>query len=271
MARECPREFVRKVEEEEGKTMKQFNKLLFLSGSFLLGAGIIRAQAPPGPLPPPSADARSSSAPPPAPPSKPEVKPRKSILGAWNFNKDESDDGRAKLRQQREAENTNRGNGGYGGGPRNGTGWPGGPMGGGGYGGPRGGYPQSYGDESDRMGDIVNPPREIKLSQNFDKDPEVLLSDDREHRLAFFTDGRKLEKQKAPNYQEIAAHWDGSNLVTDEKGAHGGKLSRTFELSSDGKQLIETVHLSDNKGNHPVSVRYVYDATDDGSGSHGGH
>ena len=249
--------------------MKLYNKLLVYSGSFLLAAGIASAQAPPGPLPPPPADARPTSAPPPSAPSKPEIKPRKTILGAWNFNKDESDDGRAKLRQQREAENTNRGNGGYGG-QRNGGGWPGGPMGGGGYGGRRTGYPQGGGDESDRMGDVVNPPREIRLSQNFDKDPAVLLSDDREHRVAFFTDGRKLEKQKDPRYQEVAAHWDGSNLVSDEKGAHGGKLSRTFELSSDGKQLIETVHLSDSKGNHPVSVRYVYDATDEGNASHGG-
>ena len=240
--------------------MKQINKLLVLGGAFLLGTGVVCAQAPPGPLTPPPADPATASAPPPALPKKPEVQPRKTILGAWKFNKDESDDGRAKLRQSREAENTNRGNGGYGGGPRMGGGWPGGPMGGPGYGGQR--PPQGGGDESDRMGDIVNPPREIKLSQNFDKDPEVLMSDDREHRTAFFTDGRKLEKEKDPSYKEIAARWDGKKLVTDEKGAHGGKLSRTFELSSDGKQLIETVHLTDSKGNHPVNVQYVYDAAD---------
>jgi len=244
--------------------MKQFSKLLVLSGAYLVGSGIVYAQAPPGPMTPPPADATSASAPPPAP-KQPEVQPRKSIMGAWKFNKDESDDGREKLKQAREAENTNRGNGGYGG-PRMGGGWPGGPMGGGGYGGPR----MGGGDQSDSMGDIVNPPREIKLSQNFDKDPEIVLSDDREHRTAFFTDGRKLQKEKDPSYQEIAAHWDDKNLVTDEKGSHGGKLSRTYELSSDGKQLIETVHLNDSKGNHPVTVRYVYDATDDSSGVHGG-
>jgi hypothetical protein len=255
------------VIKRKAKTMKQFSKLLVLSGAWLLGSGIVCAQAPPGPLTPPPEGATSASAPPPAP-KKPEVQPRKNILGAWKFNKDESDDGRAKLQQAREAENTNRGNGGYGGGPRMGGGWPGGPMGGGGYGGRR--YPQGGGDQSDSVGDIVNPPREIKLSQNFDKDPEVLLSDDREHRTAFFTDGRKLQKEKDSSYQEIAAHWDDKNLVTDEKGSHGGKLSRTYELSSDGKQLIETVHLSDKNGNHPVSVRYVYDAVDETTAGHGG-
>jgi len=243
--------------------MEQFSKLLVLSGAWLLGCGIVWAQAPPGPLTPPPEGTTSASVPPPAP-KKPEVQPRKNILGPWKFNKDESDDGRAKLRQEREAENTNRGDGG----PRVGGAWPGGPMGNHPYGGPS--YPQSRGDESDRMGDIVNPPREIKLSQNSDNDPEVLLSDDRQHRVAIFTDGRKLQKEKDSSYQEIAAHWDGANLVTDEKGARGGKLSRTFELSSDGKQLIETVHLSDKNGNHPVSVRYVYDAVDETTAGHGG-
>jgi hypothetical protein len=255
------------VDAEESEAMKQVNKLLLLSGVCLLGAGMTRAQAPPGPLTPPPAETSSASAPVPAEPKKPEVQPRKNIMGAWKFNKDESDDGRAKLKQTREAENTNRGNGGSSGGPR--MSWPGGPMGGGGYGGQR--FPQGGGDVSDSMADVVNPPREIKFSQKFDKDPEVLLSDDREHRVAFYTDGRKLQKEKEPSYQEVAAHWDDKSLVTDEKGSHGGKLSRNYELSSDGKQLIETVHLTDSKGNHPVTVRYVYDATDDSVGGYHVH
>ena len=54
-------------------------------------------------------DPNAPAAPP--PPKKPEVQPRKNILGVWVFNKDESDDGRAKLKQSREADNSNRGNG----------------------------------------------------------------------------------------------------------------------------------------------------------------
>ncbi len=258
---------VSKQEVRESKTMKQVSRLVIFSAACLFGSAIVYAQAPPGPLPPPPADAASSTAPAPTPPKKPDVKPRKNILGAWKFNLDESEDGRAKLRQSREAENTNRRSGGGYGGPR--IGWPGGggPMGGGPYGGQP--YPQGGGDQSDRLGDIVNPPHELKLSQNYDTDPEVLLSDDRQHRTAFFTDGRKLEKAKDASYKEVAAHWAGSSLVTDEKGAHGGKLSRTFELSSDGKQLIETVHVSDSKGNHAVSVRYVYDASEENGRSYG--
>src|SRR5271165_2648189 len=230
----------------KANTMKQFSKLLVLSGACLLGIGMVLAQAPPGPLTPPPTATTTADAPRPAAPKKPEVQPRKSILGAWKFNRDESDDGRAKLKQSREAENTNRGNsgGGYGG-PRVGVGWPGS---GGGYPHPQGG------DISDSNSDLVNPPREIKLAQKFENDPEVVLSDDREHRTTFYTDGRKLEKDKDPDNKQVAARWDDKKLVTDEKGAHGGKVSRTYELSSDGKQLIETVHLTDSKGNHPVNV-----------------
>src|SRR5208282_5924518 len=140
--------------------MKPFNRVFLLCGVCLLGSGLAWPQAPPGPMTPPPNDSASAAAPPPAAPSKPEAKPRKNLLGAWKFNKDESDDGRARLRQQREADNTNSGNGGNTGGPRMG-GWPGGPMGGGpGYGGQRR-QPLGSDDESDRMGDVVNPPREI--------------------------------------------------------------------------------------------------------------
>jgi len=235
--------------------MKLLHRISVLSGICLLACGLLCAQAPPGPLTPPPADPNAPA--PPPPPKKPEVQPRKNILGYWKFNKDESDDGRAKLSQSRQGDNSNRGNngGGYGG-PRMGGGWPG--MGGGGNGGP---HPQG-GDISDSMGDLANPPREMKLSQKFENDPEVQLADDREHRTSFFTDGRKLEKDKDPDNKQVAARWDDKKLVTDEKAAHGGKVSRTFELSSDGKQLIETVRVTDSKGNHPVNVQYVYDAAE---------
>ena len=244
--------------------MRQFGRAVVASGACLVCAWAAKAQAPPGPLAPPPSEVSSTNAPaPPAIPKKPEVRPRPNILGDWQFNKDESDDARQKLKNSREADNSNRGsnNGGYGG-PRMGGGWPGGPMGGGPYGG--GGYPRSSGgsDDYDRLGDLVNPPHELRLSQKYDKDPEVQMVDDREHKRAIFTDGRKLEKSKDPAYEEIAAHWDGNKLVTDEKASHNGKMSRTYEVSPDGKQLWETVHITDSKGNHPVTVRYVYDAVD---------
>jgi len=235
--------------------MSRFGKVVILSGVCVFGTRLALAQAPPGPLTPPPTQATSAQ-PAPAPPRKPEVPPRKDIMGAWRFNKDESDDPREKLRQS--SDSGNRGGGGYGG-PR--VGWPGGggPMGGGGYGGHRS---SSQDDESSRLGDLVNPARELQLIRRSPNDPEVEMIDDRERRRIFYTDGRKIEKQKDPGMQEIAAHWEENKLVTDEPGPHKGKISRTLEVSSDGKQLLETVRATDSKGSHPLTVQYVYDAVD---------
>lgn len=88
---------------------------------------------------------------------------------------------------------------------------------------------------------------------------EVDLVDDRDRKRALMTDGRKLQKSKDENYQEIAAKWDGKSLVTDEKSPHGGKMSRTFELSEDGRELYETLHMTSGRNNTPHIIRYVYD------------
>jgi hypothetical protein len=92
------------------------------------------------------------------------------------------------------------------------------------------------------------------------KNAEVDATDDQFHKLVFYTDGRQLKKTKDNSYQEIAAHWNGSQLVTDEKSPLGGKMSRTFELSQDGRQFYETLHIDGGKSRGPLVVRYVYDA-----------
>jgi len=102
----------------------------------------------------------------------------------------------------------------------------------------------------------------MTLTQRLEKDPEIDLADDRDHRQAFFTDGRKLAKTQDSSYEQIAARWDGNKLVTDEKGPHGGKMTRTFELSPDGRQLWETIQITSGKHEEKsTTIRYVFDAT----------
>jgi hypothetical protein len=210
-----------------------------------------RAQAPAGPLPaaepqpPSSPDARSQeqSAP---------VKPRTSILGAWKLNRDESDDPRKKMQDARSADSGR-------GGVRMGI--PG--MGGGPYGGRRGGG--GGGNESDddrqQMQEVLTPTRALTVAEA-KKDVEIDVFDDQERKTAIFTDGRKLQKTKGSTTQEIAAHWDGNRLVTDEKTPKGQKMSRTYELSYDGTQLYETWRLTRGRSNSQISIRYVYDQAD---------
>ncbi len=133
-----------------------------------------------------------------------------------------------------------------------GGGWPGG--GGGGYGGHRGGGEND--EQREKMRELFTPAKKITLSMT---GAEVDLVDDRDRKRAFMTDGRKLQKSKDDNYQEIAAKFDGNRLVSEEKDPRGNKMTRTFELSEDGRQLYETLRVTSGRSNSPLAVRYVYD------------
>lgn len=220
----------------------------------LLAPHSLLAQAPAGPLPAESPQPSTASSPPAKPAAPPvEVQPRTSILGGWKFNPDESDNPRDKMESSRR--NTGGGNPG---GIRMGV--PG--MGGGPYGGHRG-YGQNGENEQDRerMQALIAPPRSLALVRQDPKGPEVDLTDDQNCKIALFTDARKLEKSKDNCNRQVAAHWDGDRLVTDEKNLRGGKLSRTFELSYDRRQLYETVEFNAGRSNLPVTIRYVFDQT----------
>jgi len=71
-----------------------------LSVACLALPGLVRAQAPPGPLP----GAQPSDSRPTAAPQKldkPAVQPRTSIFGAWKLNPEDSDDPRKRMQQSR--------------------------------------------------------------------------------------------------------------------------------------------------------------------------
>jgi hypothetical protein len=108
------------------------------------------------------------------------------------------------------------------------------------------------------MEQVVNASRSLTVAEAT-RNVEVDLFDEQERKTAIYTDGRKLQKSKDNSNQEIAAHWDGNRLVTDEKTPRGGKMSRTYELSYDGTQMYETVRVTRGRSNSQVSIRYVYD------------
>ena len=108
------------------------------------------------------------------------------------------------------------------------------------------------------MQELLSPARTLTLAEA-KKEAEADLFDDQDRKRAFFTDGRKLQKSKDDKYQEIAALWDGARLFTDEKSPRGGKMSRSFELSPDRKQLYETLHMTTGRSNTPLIIHYVYD------------
>jgi hypothetical protein len=261
-------------------------------GGFLIAASLmgllrpknLKAQAPPGPLaPPPQYQAPAPSQPRPARKSpQPQMPPRTTLAGPWRLNRDQSDDPRQKIRDAERSPNDNTGGypgGGYPGGGYPGGGYPGGYPGGGypggGYPGgyPGGGYPgggrrgPSGGNGQDiednpKMQPLLYAPQSITVDL---KDAEVDVTDDRLNKLILYTDGRKLQKSSDTN-QEVAAHWSGSQLVSDEKSPLSGKMTRTFALSADGRNLDETLQIENGRSS-TIFIRYVYDITSAGTQS----
>jgi hypothetical protein len=217
-------------------------KFIFFAAVCLVLPCAMRAQSPPGPMTGAPAQPVPAAAAKPAPPLPP---PRTTILGAWKLNRDESDDTRKK-RDESSDSNT----GGYGG--RRGG------MGGGYPGGGHGGYGRrgESDEERQKMHELLSPPEKMTLSMT---GAEVDLLEDRDRKRAFMTDGRKLQKSKDDSYREIAAKWDGDKLATEEKDPRGNKMSRTFELSDDGRQLYEVLHMTSGRNNTPRVIRFVYD------------
>jgi hypothetical protein len=249
------------VKNRIGSTL---NGLLLLTLCICAGPVRASAQAGPGPIRQPSqpaavdpiSPAKASKADTPKLAHK-QRGPRE-FSGSWTLNRDESDDPRKKMEDARAS---NGGNGGNGGGSRRtGIGFPGG-----GYPGGGGGYPGGGGNRGGRGGGQTNNPRDLQeafpanaltITQ---KDIEVDLLDDRGHRQIFYTDGRKLEKSKDGSHQECSAKWEDNRLMCEDKTSSGHKITRTFELSSGGDYLYETVRVEGGRGGSSVYLRYVYD------------
>ncbi len=231
--------------------MKSKNvEMLLLSGLLCAACfgspAALRTQAPPGPLP--GAQPQPSTQPKAQSPA--ERPPRKAhdFAGSWKLNHDESDDIRKKMQEARE----NRG--GTSGG-RRGGGYPGGGLGG--HSGRGGGRQGGDSDENrQRMRKLFLPANSLTIAQ---KENELDFTDDQGQKQAFYTDGRKIEKSKDLRSLEASARWDGTRLVSEEKGPNGGKLVRTFELSPEGDQLYETLKMGNDRSDFPMTIRYVYD------------
>lgn len=254
--------------------LKSLAGCAFLCGAIVLIPDRAVAQAPPGPMTP------SVPLPPPkpAPPQKkkPQIAPRKTLAGYWKFNSDESDDAKRRLDEARrtKARGGNdpndpndpnapggSGNPGSGTGRVGGVGFPPGPGGGNGpYGGSGRGMGGGDSETAQKIFELVRPDASQSISLS---DTEVASLNDRGDKLVFFTDSRKIQKSKNESVQQIPAHWDGPKLVTDEKGPQNRKMSRTIELSPDGKQVYETWHIENGRSGNSITIRYVYDAANE--------
>ncbi len=207
------------------------------------------------------------------------------LKGTWNFNPDQSDDAQEKVQQaQQNTANARRGGGGGGGYPGDPNGGPypgggstypgggypggggmggmgrggmGGPMGGGGMG-RRGGMGNPGGGvSSQEWEELAANPRHLSINQH---DDQIVINDDSNHTRTLYPDGKKHEDKDADGKKiSTKTEWQGDALIAETKMGHSGKLTETYRVSPDGKQLFVVSRFDDSSLSGPLSIRRVYD------------
>jgi hypothetical protein len=222
-------------------------------------AGQVAPGPTPGGPPAPSSQAPSQSQ------QADQMPPRQALSGAWKLNRDQSDDPEEKTKGKGEenaslgtAESPTSGeqSAPSGGGRRSGR--AGSPRAGAG-GGTSAGLPVPSGEsDKDREKRVEGllPAASLTIEQ---KEGEFDFTDDQGRKQVLYTNGQKPQKSKDNKYQEIAARWATGRLTYEEKNSRGAKVTRTFALSRDGRQLYETIVLDNSRIFSPTTIRYVYD------------
>jgi hypothetical protein len=193
------------------------------------------------------------------------------LNGSWNFNPGQSDDAQQKVQQAQQAQNSGQpgnsrsypGGGGY---PGQGGGYPGGagyPGGGGGMG--RGGMGTGVGRpgmgnsgagvSNQEWSQLAANPKYLNISQ---PDGQIMVTDS-DHTRTFYPDGKK-HKSTDENGNKISTktEWKGNELVAETKTDYG-KVTETYQVSSDGKQLTVVSRYENSSLSEPLSIRRVYD------------
>ena len=187
-----------------------------------------------------------------------------SIGGVWTLNNDLSDQPPARGQGGDDGpRGGNRGagtGGGGGGGGRRGGGGGGGGFGrGGGGGGMRQGAAQANPEEVARMRnamrDITDPSERLTITQT---ESTIILTeaDGRTTRLS--TDGKKIKDDNTKI--ERKTKWDGGKLVSEINGLGPGKMTQTFSVDPEGKQLRVIVVMEANGRAQARTITHVYAA-----------
>jgi hypothetical protein len=197
------------------------------------------------------------------------------LAGRWNFNQDQSDNASQKVQAAEASARTvgggyPGGGGAPGGGSSGGGGYPGGgyPGGGGmGFPGGRGGMGggrrggsgagQGTGLSSRDLEQMEQTPKILNITQD---EKQVTITDDSGNTTNLYPDGKKhKETDSSGQSTSIKAHWDGNRLIAESK-LKSGKLTETYVLSHDGKQLDVTSELDNSQLSAPLVIRRVYDS-----------
>jgi hypothetical protein len=178
------------------------------------------------------------------------------LTGAWTLNTELSDQPPARGERGDEGDRGRRGGGGFGGGRR------GGGMGRGGFGGgmgrgggARGGMdPEDMARMREAMRDIMDAPERLTITET-ETMVVITSGDGRTTRLS--TDGKKVKDDNTKI--ERKTKWDGSRLVSEISGAGPGKITQTYTVDPDARQLRITMQTEGGRERQSRTVTHVYD------------
>lgn len=160
-----------------------------------------------------------------------------NLSGTWKLNRDKSDNPRQKMQ---EAMGTSGGM--QSGSMRGGGGWA-----------QRGGRQGRGGMNDFSQLTIVQNSSDIKVTGESGRTLAVLPPDANANANSDANSGG----QYAPPIP--AVHWQNAQLIAEMDGRGGGKTTRTYELSPDGKELYVTTTINNPRFSQPVTYRLVYD------------
>jgi hypothetical protein len=176
-----------------------------------------------------------------------------SIVGAWTLNRDLSDTGQGNGNGQNDGDNPGRQGSGYGGGRRRGGGFGGGGFGrgGGGFGGAQPQNTEAAQRMRSAMRDEMTPPDHMTIVQT---ETTIIITtmDGRTTRLS--TDGKKVKDDSTGI--ERKTKWDGGKLVSEVNGLGSGKITETYSVDAELKQLRVALAVD---GQRKMTLTRVYD------------
>ena len=129
-----------------------------------------------------------------------------------------------------------------------------GGMGGGGQG--RGGMGNPGAAVSNQeWAQLAANPKYLNITQH---DNQIMITDS-EHTSTLYPDGKK-HKATDENGDKISTktEWQGDELIAETRTG-AGKLTDTYQVSSDGKQLTVISRYENSALSQPLSIRRVYD------------
>ena len=122
----------------------------------------------------------------------------------------------------------------------------------------RGGIGNPSGGVSSQQWDrLAENPKFLRIDQRSD---QFVVIDDSDRTQTFYPDGKKHNDKDADgNKISTKASWESGAFTAETKLPNSEKLTQTFRMSDDGKQLHVITLFEASSGNGSLRIRRVHD------------